>query len=132
MDFFVCIDGGIDFFEEGQRFPVTMSIGRMCKHFAAQVVQCGKESHHPMPVVIMVRVRIWPSPSGRPVWVHSRARHWRRSTKPRRCKGVQVKPNDVPVFFLELPDRRTEVCADGVYKWLKKPSSAVISDCDAW
>jgi hypothetical protein len=28
--------------------------------------------------------------------------------------GVQVKPDDVPVFFLELPNRRTEVCADGV------------------
>ena len=52
---------------------MTMSVGRMCKHFAAQVVQCGKESHHPMPVVIIVRVRIWSSPSGRPVWVHSQS-----------------------------------------------------------
>ena len=117
MDFFVRIDGGIDFFEEGQPFPVTMSVGRMCKHFAAQVVQCGKESHRPIPVVIMVRVRIWPSPSGRPVWVHSRAWHWLFSSQHKTTafvRGVQVKPDDVPVFFLELPDRWAEVCADGV------------------
>lgn len=117
MDFFVRIDGGIDFFEEGQPFPVTMSVGRMCKHFAAQVVQCGKESHRPMPVVIMVRVRIWPSPSGRPVWVHSQSPALALLVAAQNhgvVSGVQVKPDDVPVFFLELPNRRTEVCADGV------------------
>ena len=53
MDLFVRGDGGIDFLEEGQPFAVTMPVGRMCKHFAAQVFQCGKESHRPMPVVIM-------------------------------------------------------------------------------
>ena len=38
----------------------------------------------------------------------------RRSTKPHVVRGVQVQPDDVPVFFLELPGRQTEVCADGV------------------
>ena len=53
MDLFIRSDGGIDFLQEGQPFAVTMPVGRMCQHFAAQVVQRGKESHRPVPVVIM-------------------------------------------------------------------------------
>ena len=53
VDLFIRSDGGIDFLQEGQPFVMTMPLRRMCQHFAAQVVQCGKESHRPVPVVIM-------------------------------------------------------------------------------
>ena len=32
---------------------MAMPLRRMCRYFAAQVVQRGKESHRPVPIVIM-------------------------------------------------------------------------------
>ena len=105
MDLFIRSDGGVDFLQEGQPFAVTMPVGRMRQHFAAEVVQCGKESHRPMPVVIMGARADMALSEGQAglgalqslalaflVTAQNHGVLWR----------VQIKPDDVPVFFLKL------------------------------
>jgi hypothetical protein len=77
----------------------------VCRHFAAQVVQRGKESHRLVPIVIMGGGGYGPVPSGRLVWVHSRAWHWPvspHSKKPRRFAEGSSKSEDVTVFSVKL------------------------------
>jgi len=105
MDLFVRSDGGIDFLEEGQPFAVTMPVGRMCQHFAAQVVQCGKESHRPMPVVIMGARADMAFSEGRAGLgaLQSLALALLVTAQNHGVvRRVQIQPDDVPVFFLEL------------------------------
>ena len=53
VDLFIRSHGAVYFLQEGQPFVVAVALCGMCQHFAAQVVQGGKESHRPVPIIIM-------------------------------------------------------------------------------
>src|SRR5258705_1154206 len=105
MDLFIRSDGGIDFLQEGQPFAVTMPVGRMCQHFAAQVVQCGKESHRPVPVVIMgagADMALSEGQAGLGALQSLALALLVTAQNHGVVRRVQIKADNVPVFFLEL------------------------------
>jgi hypothetical protein len=105
VDLFIRSDAGIYFLQEGQAFVMAVPLRRMCKHFAAQVVQRGKESHRPVPIVIMgagADMAYSERQSGLGALESLALAFLVAAQDHGVLRRVQVKPDDVPVFFLKL------------------------------
>ena len=110
VDLFVWSHGVLYFLEKGQPFIVAVPLCGMCQHFAAQVVQRGKESHRSVPIIIMGagadmahserQARLSALESLALTFLVTAQNH-------RVLRRVQVKADDVPGTFVQTPDRWT-------------------------